>query len=409
MPTIRLTPRGIAALKSAGVQTDFYDDVVPGLALRVGRGGTKTYFIRYRANGKHRRLKIGKHPTLSLADARARAREELAKAMAGEDPAGEKQVRRSHDVTFAALADEVLTEKAKRTREATRKERQRIVDTELLPHWGSRPVASITRRDVVQLVERIADRGAPVMANRTLAAIKVLFNDGLKRGFPTLEANPAHLVEPPGDEAGRGRYLDRDEIKNVWTATAWEAPLTRVLFRLTLLTAQRIGSVCAMRWDQIDDADVWRIPPESFKGRRPHLVPLSAEALDVLAELRPLTGGGEYVFPGRTDGKRPYITSVNKARTRIRERTNIPPWTPHDFRRTFRTWATRDEKPAHEKDPAGLGVAPYIADAVLGHREQTLGFNRYTGEPERYLLAEKREALRKWGAFVLAAVERDDV
>ena len=94
----------------------------------------------------------------------------------------------------------------------------------------------------------------------------MIFNDGLRRGFPTLEANPAHLVEPPAAEVGRERYLTREEIKAVWEATAGENTATRSVFRLTLLTAQRIGSVCALRWDGIR-GNLWRIPPEHFKGK----------------------------------------------------------------------------------------------------------------------------------------------
>jgi len=257
---------------------------------------------------------------------------------------------------------------------------------------------------VVQLVERIERRGAPVMANRVLAAIKVLFNEGLRRGFATLEANPAHLVQPPGEEGSRGRYLTRDEIRTLWEATEEEAPLMRTVFRFTLLTAARVGSVCALRWADIDEADVWRIPAPAFKGRRPHMVPLSTEALAVLDEMRALTGGDLYAFPGRTDGKAPHVVSTNRALQRIRKRTEIPQWTVHDFRTTFRTHATRAQTPDHASDPAGLGVAPHVADAVLGHKEASLGFDRYTAEPERYLLSEKREALARWGAFVAAVV-----
>ncbi len=406
MAMVGLTPRRVAALTTDQVQAEYWDDVVAGLALRVGRGGTKAYIIRYRCNGKHRRLKLGTHPHLTLAEARKAARARLQQAQAGEDPAETQRERRRHDTTFAALAAEVLEAKASETREKTRRERQRIVDTELLPHWKNRPAASITRRDVVHLVERIAAR-APVMANRTLAAVKVIFNEGLRREFPTLEANPAHLVEPR-DESARGRFLERAEVRTLWTALESERLLPRALFRLTLLTAQRVGSVCAMRWSDIDDADVWRIPPMSFKGKRPHLVPLSAEALAVLEEVRQFTGGDEYVFPGRADGKRgPHIVSVNKALQRIRERTELPAWTIHDFRTTFRTHATRAQSPAHKKDPAGLGVAPNIADAVLGHKEASLGFDRYTAEPERYLLAEKRDALARWGAFVAKIVAEE--
>lgn len=403
---MRLTARGVAALRTDEPQAEFWDDVVPGLALRVGRGGTKTYIVRYRANGRHRRLTLGKHPRLSLADARDAARKALAQVAAGEDPSQDRQVRRSTDTTFRAMADEVMEAKAERTRDNTRRQYRQVLDAELLPAWGDRPVSSIGRRDVVQLIERIARR-APVQANRALATVKVLFNAGLEREFPTLEANPAHRLKPL-TEAGRDRYLTRDEIRAVWKALEWEPPLIRVLFRVALLTAQRIGSVCALRWSDIDDADVWRIPPGAFKGKREHWVPLSKQALAALAELRPLTGEGEYVFPGRSDGTRPHLTNWNNALRRIRGRTDIPAWNAHDFRTTFRTWATRAAKPAHKRDPAGLGVAPHVADACLGHAEASLGYSRYTGERASYLLAEKRAALKLWGAFVAAAVKETD-
>ncbi len=171
-----------------------------------------------------------------------------------------------------------------------------------------------------------------------------------------------------------------------------------------MLTAQRVGSVCELRWEDIDDADVWTTPAESFKGRRPHMVPLSSESLAVVEDMRPISGYNEYVFPGRTNGPRAHLVSTNNALIRVRRRSNLALWTIHDFRRTFRTHATRAQHPDHLKDPAGLGVEPHVADAVLGHKEASLGFDRYTSEPERYLLSEKREALRRWGAFVRRAV-----
>src|SRR5690606_36779556 len=128
------------------------------------------------------------------------------------------------EATFAALAREVLDAKAATTREATRRERERIVEAELLPVWGERPAGSIKRRDVVELVERIAARPAPVMANRVLACVKVLYNAALDREFPGVEANPA-ARRAPLPENWRGRYLTRAEMRAVWQATAWEAPV----------------------------------------------------------------------------------------------------------------------------------------------------------------------------------------
>lgn len=403
MARLRLTAKGVERLATEKSQEDFWDDLTAGLCLRVsGATGRKTWLVRYRANGKHRRQKIGAYPALSLAEAREEARDLLKLAAKGEDPALGRDVLQSTDTTFGAMAREVLDGKAPTTREATRKERERILTAELLPHWKDRPAESISRREVVQLVERIARR-APTMANRTLALVKTLYNDALEKDFAGLQSNPAHKLAPPRIESGRGRFLKRDEIRTVWRTIEEELPLMRAIFRLTLLTAQRVGSVCAMRWMDIDDTDIWTIPPDVFKGKRPHAAPLCDEALQILAELPRVDE--VYVFPGRADGAHPHITSTNKALQRIRKAGGLPQWTVHDFRRTFRTHATRAANPKHPKDPAGLGVAPHIADAVLGHKEFSLGFDRYTAEPERYLIAEKREAIEKWGAFVRAAVE----
>lgn len=412
MPTLRLTARGVAALETHRSQETFWDELLPGFGVRVsGKTGSKTYLVRYRANGTHRRLKLGRHPALGLASAREKARKALADAQAGVDPALERKRRRSRDVTFEALAREVLDAKATRTRTSTREERERMLEKDLLTAWGRRPVASISRRDVVELVEGIVDRGSPVAANRTLRLVQLIFNEGLRRGFPTLEANPAHMMPPPGEESSRTRFLTREEIRAVWKALDPESEHTAALFRLALLTAQRMGAVAALRWSDVDAANVWRIPAETFKGRRPHLVPLSEEALAVLEPLRTLAGTEDYVFPGRTDGKVPHMSSWNPALRRIRTRTdekNVPHWTAHDFRTTFRTHATRPLEPDHPKDPAGLGIVPTIADAVLGHKEQSVGFEHYTGEPERYRLAEKREALRRWGAWITETVRAEE-
>jgi integrase len=407
VPKLTLTARGVAALETDRPQQDFWDELTPGLVLRVTEHGRKTYVVRYRANGTHRRMTLGRHPNLTLAAAREKAREALAAAQAGEDPALERQRLRSSEATFEALAREVLAAKAERTRRRTREERERMLEKELLPAWGNRPADSIGRRDVLELLEAIVRRGSPVAANRTLRLVQLIFNEGLRRGFPTVEANPAHMMQPPGRETRRRRYLSRDEIRTVWRALEPENLHTGAVFRLALLTAQRIGSVAAMRWEDVDAADVWTIPEERFKGRRPHLVPLSAEALAVLEGL---PRWQEYAFPSRADAEAPYMTSTGPALQRIRARTDkldVPHWTAHDFRRTFRTHATRPENPEHPKDPAGLGVRPAVADAVLGHKEATLGFDRYTGDRERYLLSEKREALRRWGAFIREAVEAD--
>ena len=401
MPRLKLSARGVMALETDRAREEFWDTVTPGLVLRVsGESGGKTWSVRYRLNGARRRQTLGSYPTLSLAEARAAAREVQRQPDAGEDPAKERADRKAGRYTFKELSDEVLEARAMRTREATQRERKRILGKELAPTWGHRPAADITRREVVHLVEEIAKRGAPIVANRTLSLIRLIFNDGLRRGFPTLEANPAHLVELPAEEVGRDRYLTREEVKLIWQTTGDETRATRGAFRLALLTGQRIGSVLAMRWDGIT-GDLWTIPPEHFKGRRTHVVPLSSEAYEGIEELKETAYSDTWVFPSRARAKRPHLTSMGRSLSRVRNKTSIPSWTVHDFRTTFRTHAVR------AREDGGFAIPGHVADAVLGHKEATLGFERYTGDRDRYLLHEKRDALRKWGAFIMDAVEAE--
>ena len=406
-----LKAKTIQHLKANGTaQRTVVDGLVPGLRIRVSKTGRKTWSVRYKANGKRRKLKLGTYPATSLKEARERARKVFARVEKGEDPARDRDDRRAGKNTFEALAREVLAVKEKQTRESTHRERERIVESELIPAWGDRPAGEIKRRDVIELTDGIVTRGSPAMANKTLSVVKLIFNEGIRRGFAGLEASPAYLVQRPGNESGRDRYLTREEIKTVWEATEPESPIMRAIFRLTLLTAQRVGAVKALRWDQIDDADVWTIPAESFKGKRRHMVPLSAEALEVLEEVRPMRRDG-WAFPGRADGSEPHVTGHNSALRRVRQRTEekgVADWTLHDARTTFRTHAERPEEPDHPRDAKGLGIDPRTADAVLGHKEASVGREHYQAEPWRYRLSEKREALRRWGRFVRTAVEEEE-
>lgn len=113
----------------------------------------------------------------------------------------------------------------------------------------------------------------------------------------------------------------------------------------------------------------------------------------------------EWVFPARAGTKSPHITNTSGSLDRIRERTKIPPWTAHDFRTSFGTHALRSADPNGSGEPAGLGIDAQVADAVLGHKESSVRFAHYTGDKLNYLIHEKREALRRWGAFVRAAAE----
>ncbi|MGH7343158.1 MAG: tyrosine-type recombinase/integrase, partial [Candidatus Rokuibacteriota bacterium] len=193
MPTVRLTHRGIASYKAGRWLTDYWDDRLAGFGVRITHRGTKCYVVRYTHNGCRRRITLGRYPALKLADARDKAKEILYAVYRGEDPQGEKQATKNA-LTFGELAAEYLERHAK-VKKRRWKDDERKLNADILPRWKRRPAESITRRDVNELLDRIVERGAPIMANHVRALVSKIFNFGIGRDL--VEANPCAGVPMP--------------------------------------------------------------------------------------------------------------------------------------------------------------------------------------------------------------------
>jgi integrase len=281
-----------------------------------------------------------------------------------------------------------------------------MFEEHMLPRWRTLDIRSITRRDVVALLDGIVDDGKPVLANRVHAAVRAMFNWAIRRGI--LDASPATLVERPAGEKPRERTLSSDEITALWPHfTALGYPFGP-FFQLALATGQRRDEVARMRWADIDTSDrTWTLSREQNKGRRAHVVPLSPIAWGILmeakhtarmwsAEAAPVSGtdaarDSPYVFT--TTGARP-ISGFGKAKTRVdsavaNARTKagleaLPPWTIHDLRRSAASGLGE------------LGVSRFIIGRVLNHADSSV-----TGIYDRHAyLAEKRHALDSWGTYL---------
>lgn len=249
------------------------------------------------------------------------------------------------------------------------------------------------------LVETIAER-APVMANRTLALIRKMFNYAI--GADWLEANVAALIPKPGREQSRDRVLSEDEIRAVWTACESERPALRALMRLRLVTAQRGGELQRMTWADVDlEAGWWTIPGTVTKNKMPHRVPLSPSAVTILKALQKETPADEWVFAGKT-GARP-IGDVKKAGRRIatrivgaREKAGQKNPTfdfrGHDLRRTAASYM------------AAGGIPRLTIGKILNHAETgvTAVYDRHSYD------AEKRAALDWWAIRLQAILEGKD-
>jgi integrase len=377
MPRLSLTSKLVdnAPLPRDRKSVEYFDQRMPGLVLRVSGRGTKSWNAIYRHQGRARRLTIGRYPIITLDDARARARDALCAVSRGIDPS---RVR-ADKLTFAELASIFVEGHVRKLRRARQVER--LIEREIVAAWKNRPANSITRRDVALLVADVAER-APVLANRVLANTRRLFGWAIAQGL--LETDPCDRVERPTFERARERVLASGELRALWQAFDSIDPSWAALFRLCLLTGQRVGEVLCMRWSNIDD-DCWIVPSTTAKNGLSHRVPLSPRALQVLLET-PRRGG--YVFCASSEPSR-HLRGYRKAFTRACTIAGIENARPHDLRRTAATMI------------ASTGVSRVVIGRILNHAERgvTAVYDRYSYD------AEKRAALNLWSERLVDAVK----
>jgi integrase len=398
MPRKKLTDLFVERVKSpAEGRLEYFDTTFPALALRVTDKGHKSWSLFYRASGRLRRYTIGNYPAFDPAAARKAASAALHRVEAGGDPAEEKRRRRLAPAPsaddFASVAREYLERQVKRnTADSTYREMARILEKDVLPEWGNRPIATIIRRDVSLLIDKKVAAGAEVQANRILARLRTLFGWAVEKD--RIASNPCDGLKPPTKESSRDRVLADGEIKLFWSACDELGWPFGPLFKLLLLTAQRREEVASIEWEEFDlKAGVWNIPKTKAKNGVGHEVQLSREAIDILAALPRVAGS--FVFS--TNGGKTSVSGFSFAKARLdaimakSARREIEPFILHDLRRTATTGM------------AALKIPPHVVDRVLNHTSGTIRgvaavYNRHQYGDER------RDALAAWGRSVEAIV-----
>ena len=384
MPKRALTDASVRRLKSPiEGQVDIFDQGYPGLALRLSHGGRRTFVYFYRHGGKLRRMSLGTFPAISLSEARdawRSAREEVGK---GRDPAIAMK-RQKPATDFKNVADEWLQrDQAKNRSLATV---QRILNKDVIPTWGHRSIADIGRRDVLDLIDSIVDRGAVSMARQVRAHLHRLFRWCVGRGI--LDANPMTDLPKPGEATKRERVLSDAELKAVWkSATDLGWPFGSVV-QLLMLTGARRSEIGGLRWAEIVDRQRISLSGARTKNGEPHSIALSKPALAVIDGL-PRIADSDLVFT--TNGKTP-ISGWSKFKTELDAGGEVEPWVLHDLRRSCATGLQK------------LGISLQVIEAVLGHvsgsRAGVVGvYQRHSFD------AEKTAALEAWGAHVMALIE----
>jgi len=311
-----------------------------GLHLLVTPTGGKLWRWKYRCDGAEKLMALGRYPDVALADARVKRDAARKKLAGGIDPMAERKaektaVKVATEHTFKKIGELWLDHwkgnKSARHWETTRNR----LKANVYPVLGERPFAEVEPMELVQLAKDIEARGASDMAKRILQIIGMVCRYAVAHGYskrnPAAEIRPSDILKPTRKQ-NRAR-IDSKELPALLRAIELYdgRPLTRLAIKLMALTFVRTSELICARWEEFDfEARRWAIPGARMKMKSPHIVPLSAQAIEVLELLRTISGNKALVFPGEQDSEKPMSNmTILKALERMGYKGRM---TGHGFR-----------------------------------------------------------------------------
>lgn len=366
-----------------------WDDALKGFGVKLNAGGARQFVCQFRnPAGETKRITLGRVDSLTLDEARKAAKRTLAGVQLGADPhAAKVEAKAKATVTVRSVVDSYLAKAEERLKPRSYVETRRL----LTKHWAplhEAPLYKVRLADVAKHLDTIASERGPTAANHARVALSAVFVHAMQRGLA--ESNPVAATARACALKSRDHVLTDPELVAVWKSCR-DDDHGRIL-RLLILTGLRRDEVGKMDWDEIDFATAeWTIPAARMKNKRPHVVPLSRSALDIINDV-PRRNSTNLVFGVRGTG----FSGWSKAKREVDARiagtgATVKPWRLHDLRRTA---ATR---------MAETGTLPHVVEAVLshvsGHKAGVAGvYNRAAYLPE------KRLALDAWADRVEALV-----
>jgi integrase len=384
MPKQRLTEEFIAELRPPErSKVDYFDAGMPGLILRNNYGGRMTWCVLHYVkgtdgNGKPKTIpttkKIGKWPNITLKEAR-----QLAKRF---DPhQAEKDARdRQASRTFEDVARAWLVEHVEGQGLRSGKEMVRHLTRYVFPQWNGRAIRDLRRIDVKDLERHISVNHGQTQSEAVLRTVRSLMTwYGEEDEEFRIPFAPRRRSHRQIEDRARSRYLDDEEIRQLWKVCE-QCGMYGALTKLLLLTGQRLRKVAHLQWDDLDSNGVWTIRTERREKGHAGKIKLPALALELIRGL-PRVDGNPHVFPA-VRGSGP-MNSFQELKQALDQKLppNMPAWVLHDLRRTARSLLARER----------LRVPDHIAERLLGHQLQ--GVQRvYNRHP---YFEEKSEALAK--------------
>lgn len=394
------------ALRAARAQTKPYrifdKGVEKGFGVQITPAGGVYFFLQYQSpvTGRRRYLRLGQYPLTTLAAAREQAWEARKVLDAGKDPqyvqSDKDRIRKRG--TVAALI-KGYTEDMERRGMRSHANVYRCLKHDVIPFIGDLPANEVEPYHIREILYRIISRGAEVHSNRTRSYLHAAFkfgirhdNDPKRMGTPyvfNIKSNP--VADVPRDasvERVGERVLDWHELRRLWLANPEELPVpVRLALQFMLATGgQRSSEILGASMDELDlEQRVWSIPYGRTKNKEWHLIPLTDLALDLISQIRALTGDrGQWLFPRCMNPDSTLAMNHDTLSIAVRkycEKVGFEKFVPKDLRRTVKTRMGE------------LGVSKVDRDRLQNHAKTDVSSKHY----DRYdYLPEKREAIEKW-------------
>ncbi len=356
---------GKATAKGGWGRDSRWDTEVPGFGVRVYPSGEKAFVFSYRINGRKRLMRIGRCNTMTLAQARQRAKKCAVAVSDGNDPLEDRQRKRTVG-TFRELASKYIEDQEAHKRKTWGKTKKQL-DQHIPSGWWGRTAGSISASEITALHSRIG-KTAPYMANRVLQTLSAMFRRARRWGFDVSE-NPAEGIER-FREVKRKRFVTEQEFPALAQAIDAEPNVyIRAALWLYLLSGARKSELLGARWSQVDWEQRILNLPETKSGEA-QTISLNKPAIAILQAI-PETEGNPYIFPGKKEGHP--LVNISKAWGRIRKAAKIEDVRIHDLRRTVGSWLSRDSVDLNQ-------IKEALRHASIG---TTLTYARLGADPAR--------------------------
>jgi len=369
-----------------------FDDTLPGFGIRKFESGKASYFVKFNVGTQQRRLTLGVVVPGNLAEMRRKASSVLSKARLGQDAVAEKRTAAGkRQGALGELIAKYLGERRSKLRPRYYAELKRQLEKD----WRSlhpKPLEDISRQDVIGVIDQIATGQGPTAADRGRVALGGFFGWAIERGFR--ETNPTLHISPRAETGSRERVLTEAELVEVWQACQDDDYGN--IAKLLILTGQRRAEIGDLGWSEIDSGKRQiELPASRVKNGRPHLVPLSDQALEILESIergdRELVfGRGSGGFSGWSKAKAELDERIAEARKTAGITKPMAPWVLHDLRRSFVTHLNENKI-----------APPHVIEAIVNHVSGHLAGVAGIYNKARYL-EERRTAMQSWAAHLLA-------